>query len=288
MNALVADSLTKTNHHSNRELVAQGVGNIASGIIGGLPGSANTASTVVNIHSGGRRVAGVFYALIMLAVTLGFGRFLADVPIAVLAGVLVKVGYDIIDKRFLVRAFRVRREHLLVMVLTAYFTVFVDLITAVGVGLIVSGMAAARRRGRREMSGVVSVPLLDWTFLYESAAPQREGDLPSQVWLVALRGHFSVASSRQLLSDIGSDIRRHEVVIFDFTDTVDMDDSAAIVVERMIDIAAEEDTASIILGLSGSMERNLRSLNILRRIPNERFVSTLSEARVIVQGLLKN
>lgn len=288
LNALVADSMTKSNHRPNRELAAQGIGNIATGLIGGLPGSANTAATVVNIRSGGARVAGAFYALIILALALGLGRFVAEIPLAVLAGILVKAGWDIIDRRLLTRARRIRREYLLVMILTAALTVLVDLVAAVAVGLITSAMAGARRRENQELGGVVSAPLLGWTFLYEPAAAGSGSVFTAQVGIVALRGRFSVASSRRLVNVISADIRYYEIVIFDFADTIYMDDSAALAVERMIDLAIQKDTESVVMGLSGPVERNLRALNTLRRVPQERFVNTLDEARAVVQGILKS
>ena len=120
MNARMADSMTETRHRPNRELVAQGIGNVAAGFIGGLPGSANTAATVVNIKSGGGRIAGVFCALILLALTPVLGPLVRNIPIAVLAGVLVKVGLDLIDWRQLLEFARpVRRKYLLLTALNA-------------------------------------------------------------------------------------------------------------------------------------------------------------------------
>ena len=85
--------------------------------------------------------------------------------------------------------------------------------------------------------------------------------------LVALRGSFSVASSNKLINTISVDIRDHEVVILDFSDTVYVDDSAALVVEQMIDSAIAEDTECIIMGLTGPPAATLRALNVLHRVP---------------------
>ena len=102
-----------------------------------------------------------------------------------------------------------------------------------------------------------------------------------------MRGRFSVASSSKLVNTIGSDISDHDVVIFDFSETLHMDDSAAMVVEQMIDIAIEEDTESIIMGLSGSpVERNLTALNILAKVPEDRFVADLDGARAVARNIL--
>ena len=93
LTSLVADSQTRTRHNPNRELVGQGIGNLAAGILGTLPGAGATMGTVTNIRAGGRSpLAGVLAAVLLLALLLGFGWIAEPVPLAVLAGILMKVG----------------------------------------------------------------------------------------------------------------------------------------------------------------------------------------------------
>ena len=109
LTSLVADSLTGTQHDSNRELMGQGIGNMISGMFGGLPGAGATMGTVVNIRAGGlTRMSGALRAVFVLAVLLGLGRHLEPIPHAVLAGILIKVGWDIIDWPLLLRIHRIR------------------------------------------------------------------------------------------------------------------------------------------------------------------------------------
>ena len=288
LTSLIADSLTRTQHNPNRELMGQGIGNMVSGFIGGLPGAGATLGTVVNLRAGGRTpVSGAVRALILLALVLGLGKYVEAIPHAVLAGILAKVGWDIIDWRFLTRIHHIPKEHLLVMLITFCLTVFLDLVTAVAIGLIAAGMAGARQLERLELDSVVSVPILDQTFFSEQAGDNDEVDsFAARVGMVALRGRFSVASSNSLVNVISADIRDHEVVIFDFSDTIYLDDSAAMVVEQMIDIAAEENTETIVMGLSGSVKRNLQALNILRRVPQNCIVDNLDEAREVARSFL--
>ena len=297
LTSLVADAMTRTRHNPNRELIGQGIGNMAAGFIGGLPGAGATMGTVVNIRAGGStQVSGVLRAAILLALVLGLGKYVEEIPHAALAGILMKVGWDIIDWRFLTRIHRVQREHLLVMVITLLLTVFLDLVTAVAIGLIAAGMASARLLERLELDSVISVPLLDRSFLYEQKkfdlkAEDEEGEeevdpFSARVGMVALRGSFSVASSNKLVNTISLDIQEHEVVIFDFTDTVSVDDSAALVVEQLIDVAMDEDTDCIVMGLAGRPATTLLALNVLRRVPEDHIVETLDEAREIAKQLL--
>ena len=287
LTSLVADAMTRTRHNPNRELLGQGIGNTVTGLIGGLPGAGTTMGTVVNLRAGGRTpVSGVLCAGILLAMVLELGQYVEEVPHAVLAGILMKVGWDIIDWRFITRVHRVQREHLLVMALTLFLTVFLDLVTAVAIGLIVAGMASARQWERLELDSVVSVPLLDSTFLTPDDTSDDADIFSARAGLVSMRGSFSVASSGKITTAISADIRDHEVVIMDFSDTVHMDDSAALVIEQLIDVAYDQDTACIIMGLKGRPAVTMQALNVLRRVPREHFVADIDEAREVAKRVL--
>ena len=286
LTSLVADSLTGTQHDPDRELVGQGLGNVVAGLIGGVPGAGATPGTVTNIRAGARtRASGALWALLMLALLLGLGRFVEPIPHAVLAGILIKVGWDIIDWRMLARVHRMRREHLVVMSITLGLTVFVDLVTAVAIGLIAAGMAHARQLERLELDSVISVPMLDLAYLAESRLP---GDDPysARAGLVALRGSLTVASSHKLVAAIGADIKDHEVVIFDFSAATYIDDSAAMLIHHLIDVAAQEHTELVVASLSGAVAETLDALGVLQEVRADRIVQTRDQARTLAYRLL--
>ncbi|MCY3928664.1 MAG: SulP family inorganic anion transporter [Acidobacteria bacterium] len=287
LTSLVADSLTGTRHNPNRELVGQGIGNMVSGMLGGLPGAGATMGTVVNIRAGGSTpVSGALRATFLLLLAVGLGPVVEPVPHAVLAAIMMKVGWDIIDWPLVARVHRIRREHLFVMLLTLGLTVLVDLVTAVAVGLIAAGMAHARRLERLELDSVVSVPLLDRTFFAEEHGPPAADRYSARVGLVALKGTLTVASSNKLVGVIGGDIKDHEVVIFDFSEAVHLDDSAAMLIRRLFEVASAERTEVVVAGLSGSVARTLHTLDILRGIPEDRLTPGLEEARAVAHDLL--
>ena len=242
----------------------------------------------MNIRAGGStQVSGAIRAAILLALVLGLGKYVETIPHAVLAGILMRVGWDIIDWRFLTRIHRVQREHLVVMLITLTLTVFLDLVTAVAIGMIAAGMASARQFERLELDSVVSVPLLDRAFFAGHDDMAEFDDFSARVGLVALRGSFSVASSIKLINTISVDIRDHEVVILDFSETVYMDDSAALVVEQLIDTAIAENTECIVMGLTGHPANNLHALNVLQHVPEDHFAETIDDAREIAKRLLQ-
>ncbi|MCY4573274.1 MAG: SulP family inorganic anion transporter [Gemmatimonadetes bacterium] len=287
LTSLVADSMSGTRHNPNRELVGQGIGNMVTGLFGGLPGAGATMGTVTNIRAGGTtQVSGAIRALLVLGLMLGFGHLVEPVPHAVLAGIVIRVGWDIIDWPLITRIHRIRRTHLVVMALTLGLTVFVDLVTAVAFGLIAAGMVHARQLEKLELASVVSVPILDHVFF--AGRPEADGmDLYSaRVGLVRLKGNFTVASSQKLYSVIGEDLKDHEVVIFDFAEAVHIDDSAAMTISRLIITAGKQDTRCIAMGLSGSAARTLEALATLRDLPDRHVVETMDEAREVAAGLL--
>ena len=287
LTSLIADSMTRTRHNPNKELIGQGIGNSIAGLIGGLPGAGATLGTVVNLRAGGRTpLSGVIRAGILLALVLGIGQYVESIPHAALAGILVKVGWDIIDWRFITRIHRVQREHLIVMVITMGLTVFLDLVTAVAIGLIAAGMATARQLERLELDSIVSVPILNQVFFYGYKAAESMDPFSAQVGMVALRGSFTVSSSSRLITTISQDLAEHDIVILDFSDTVYIDDSAALVVEQMIDVAITEDTRCILVGLDGVPETALRALNAIDKVPEEHIVDNLDDAKVIALQML--
>ena len=287
LTSLVADSLTGTRHRPDRELVGQGIGNVVAGLIGGVPGAGSPILTVTNIRAGGRsQVSGAVYALIMLALVLGLGGLVEPIPHAALAGILAKIGWDVIDWRLIVRIHRIEREHLVVMVITLGLTVFVDLLTAVAIGLIAAGMAHGRQLEGLELDSVVSVPMLDRTFFADHPQFLTADPYAARLGMVALRGSFTVASSHKLVAVIGADIKEHEAVVFDFSGATYLDDSAAMVIETLFDVAAKERTPFIVLGLSATLAHTLHALNILQRVPDGHLVETLDEARELAVKLL--
>ena len=305
LTARVADSLTRESHDPNRELMGVGVANVLVAFVGGVPGAGATSCTVANVRAGGRsRASGVLCATILAALVLGLGRYVGSIPHAVLAGILIKIGFDIIDWRYLSHIHRVPRENVVVLALTLGLSIISDLVIAVAVGLVVAALTGARQVERLELDKVISTPLLDMTFLADPEADDGDDDDPfaglnlsldddddsdpfaARCGLLSLRGSFTAASSTRLFKVINHDMAEHEVVIFDFTDTVHIDDSAALAIGQLADTARDADTQCIVMGMSGMTGTSLHALNVLREIPEDHFVENLDEARVIAKRLL--
>ena len=286
MMSLTADAITGAQHDPNRELVGQGIGNMAAGVFGAMPGAANPG-TLINLNLGGRTVmASIVRAACLLALLLGLGRFAEPIPLAALSVILLKIGWELIDWRFVRSLRRMPRGYAVVMVLTFVLAVFAGPLTAIAFGLVAAGIVHASRLERMELDSVISVPLLDRTFLAADGEEADADPFDARVGLLAFRGAFTVASSRKLVRMVGADIREHEVVIFDLSRVTHIDDSAAHVIALLMERAGKEDTETIIMGMSGEVRVILEAFDVLRRVPEGRIVRELDEARELAERLL--
>ncbi len=290
LSASAADSLTGHQHDPNRELLGVGLGNAVAAMFGGLPGAGAPGATQSNIRAGAQtRVSGVVSAVAALVLIILLAGLIDSVPYGVLAGILLWLGLGLIDWRLITHLYRVQPEHVLVMLLTLGLTVFVDLLVAIAAGIVAAALAASRRFERLELDSVLSVPMLDAVFFADSdrVDVSQFDAFSARVGMVKMRGSFTVASSNRLRIAISKDIQEHEVVILDFTETSYMDDSAALVVEQLIDAAMEHDTECIVIGLDSLPEGSLQSLDVLHRVPGDHFVAGFDDARVIAARLLE-
>jgi SulP family sulfate permease len=158
LTSLVADNVTQTHHDSDRELIGQGIGNMIAGAFGAIPGAGATMRTVVNVRAGGRTpISGALHALVLLAVVLGVGGLAERIPHAVLAGILLKVGVDIIDWGYIKRMHRAPKAGVFFMVVVMLLTVFVDLITAVGVGIVLASLLFVKRMSDLQIASMKTI-----------------------------------------------------------------------------------------------------------------------------------
>jgi SulP family sulfate permease len=146
LSAVVADGMIGGRHRSNMELVAQGVANIGSSLVGGIPATGAIARTATNVRNGGRTpVAGMTHAAVLLAITLFAGRWATMIPLATLAAILLVVAYHMSEWRVFRAELRGPRSDVLVLLLTFALTVLVDLTVAIGVGVVLASFLFTRQ-----------------------------------------------------------------------------------------------------------------------------------------------
>ncbi|MEM9383668.1 MAG: SulP family inorganic anion transporter [Pseudomonadota bacterium] len=231
LTSLVADNMTRTRHDSNRELFGQGVGNIVAGFLGGIAGAGATMRTVVNIRAGGNtKISGMIHSVILLIVVLGAGPIAAAIPHAALAGILVKVGVDIIDWSYLRKAHRGPRWDLVLMALVLALTVFADLITAVAVGVFLAALAFVRQVAQQQLEMLQGIP--------DRIEDPQEAALFEQALGRVTVFDFSGPLSFGAAADVGHQVRMKskdntDAIILDFSRVPFIDVSAARAVETI-------------------------------------------------------
>ena len=179
LTSVVADNITKTKHNSNRELIGQGIGNAVAGLFCGLPGAGATMRTVVNVRSGGRtRLSGMVHALLLLAVMLGLGGLVKYIPLSVLAGILITVGWGIIDFKGFKDLPKIPRADAVVLLIVFFVTVFVDLLTAVGIGMVIACVLFMKRASDLVEGGYSSAEMTN----FDKESPwEDEGGMPQEI-----------------------------------------------------------------------------------------------------------
>ncbi len=179
LTSVVADNITKTKHDSNRELIGQGIGNAIAGLFCGLPGAGATMRTVVNVKSGGRtQLSGMVHAILLLAIMLGLGSIVQYVPLSVLAGILLTVGWGIIDFKGFKDLVKIPRADAVVLIVVFLVTVFVDLLTAVGIGMVIACVLFMKRASDLVEGGYSSQELTN----FDKESPwDDEHDMPDTV-----------------------------------------------------------------------------------------------------------
>lgn len=259
LTSLVADNMTRTRHDSNQELIGQGVGNAVAGLFGGIAGAGATMRTVVNIRSGGHtKISGMIHSVVLAAVVLGLGPIASHIPHAALAGVLIKVGLDIIDFSYLRNAHRGPRWDLALMALVLGLTVLVDLITAVGAGVVLAALAYVRQVAKTQLDDLLSRPL---TATSEEEQALIE-ELIDRVTVFEFGGPLSFGAA----ADVGHHVRERykdgmHAIVLDFQRVPFIDVSAVRAVETIACDAERAGKDVYFTGMSDEIAETMVGLN---------------------------
>ena len=234
LTSLVADNITRTQHKSDRELIGQGIGNTVAGLFGGLPGAGATMRTVVNVNAGGRTpISGALHAVVLLIIVLGAGPLASEIPKAVLAGILIKVGTDIIDWDYLRRIPVAPKPGVLIMFTVLIVTVTIDLLLAVGIGMVMASFLFMMRMTDIQISNISTIT----SSAEESPLSEEEKDILDQangkILLFHLSGPMSFSSAKAM-------VRRHastagyEAMLLDLTSVPSLDFTSARAIEDIV------------------------------------------------------
>jgi len=261
LTSLVADNITQTNHDSNRELIGQGIANTISGLLSGLPGAGATMRTVINIKSGGATpLSGMTHSLVLLLVLVGAGAFAAEIPTALLAGILIKVGLDIIDWGFLLRAHRLSVKTAALMYAVMLMTVFWDLIWGVLVGMFVANLLTVDAITQTQLQGMdEDNPQKGDKLQIENLSEQERRLIETcgeQLMLFRLRGPLSFGAAKGISARLGL-VSNYQVLILDITEVPRIGVTAALAIERMVQEAQMLGRVAFVAGANQRLKQRL-------------------------------
>jgi len=263
LTSLIADNVTQTSHDSDQELIGQGIGNMVAGFMGAIAGAGATMRTMTNIRAGGRtNLSGIIHALFLLAIVLGMGKFAAYIPHAVLAGILLKVGIEIIDWNYLRRIKSAPLAGLFLMFSVLLLTVFDDLITAVAVGTVMASLLFVKRMADLQVDNINVIEEAkthSFLSLEESEALKL---CQGRAMMIHLTGPMSFGAANGMTRKIG-DISLAEVMILDLTDVPTIDSSATMAMENIIRRAGMQGIAVILVGVNMRVARIFSKLGVL-------------------------
>lgn len=267
LTGLVCTSITKVQLPPRRLLSAQGLGNMFCALTGSLPGSAATMRTVAALKTGAStRLAAVVTPLVLVLLLYKFSGFVADIPLAVLAGILIKIGYDIIDTKFLKVIKLAPKDDLYVLTLVFLLTVFYNLIVAVGAGVVLAALLYAKKVA--DNAKLVANEVYDKDII--KLEKMLEKDYKHKIRVVHINGAFFFGSATQLISQFDEFLgTRYLILVFDS--------------ESLLDISAMFALEDIILRLKSQHIKTLmviKNQEVYNQLKNYNIVSQIGESRM--------
>ncbi|MCR9579921.1 SulP family inorganic anion transporter [Vibrio antiquarius] len=279
LTAVIGDSLTRKEHDSDKELRGQGLANMISGLFGALPGAGATMGTVTNIQVGARSpLSGVIRALMLALVVLVAGGLTEPIPMAVLAGIAVYVGFNILDWSFIQRAHKVSFSGMAVMYGVMLLTVFVDLIVAVGLGVFISNIIIIERLSREQARQVKAISDAD-----EDDVPLTDSErglldrANGKVLFFYLSGPM-IFSVSKAISRQHSSISDYDVMILDLTDVPMIDVTVGLALENAIKDALDANCAVYLLCPNERTREQLEKFHVIDLVPNDNMYQFRYEA----------
>jgi SulP family sulfate permease len=235
LSAVVADGMTGRRHRSNCELVAQGVGNFAAAACGGMPVTGTIARTATNIRAGARGpVAGMFHSLYLLLFVLFAMPLVAYIPLAALAGVLVVVAWSMADKTEFALLLRTSRADAAVLLATFLLTIFYDLLTGIGTGVVLGSFLFLHRMAESvEIEGGPKLVREDVSDSVNGRGAYT-GQVPRDIMVYRISGAFFFGATARVNLILDRVVTPPRVFILDFADVPFIDITAAAALERFV------------------------------------------------------
>ncbi len=289
LTSLVADNITRTYHKSDRELIGQGIGNTLAGLFGGLPGAGATMRTVVNVKAGGKTpISGALHAVVLLAIVLGAGGLASHIPNAVLAGILIKVGTDIIDWDYLKRLHTAPPTGIVIMVVVLGITVFIDLIIAVAVGMAMAGMVFMKRMVDLQLESINTVRDVDEAAPFSDEEKAIFKQAQGRILLFHIGGPMSFGAAKGMARQMAQ-FDQYDILVVDLSDMPQIDFTATRALEDIIVDAQDRGRRVLLAGCRPKVQKSLERQGLIAKIQtqhlHEKRIDALQDALAQLQEM---
>ena len=288
LTSLVADNITRTYHKSDRELIGQGIGNTIAGLFGGLPGAGATMRTVVNVKAGGLTpLSGALHAIVLLIIVLGAGDMASNIPKAVLAGILVKVGTDIIDWDYLRKIRNAPFAGISVMLVVLGMTVFVDLIMAVATGMMMVSLIFMKRMTDLQLKSFQVVNSEKTELPLNDNERNIMCNAGGRILLYSFGGVMMFSAAKGMIKLLAN-YKDYDVLILDVTNVPAVDFTSCKALSEIISDAKKMQREVLLAGTRTSAYDMLLKQGTLRLIPEQSRFVTREEALIKASESVKS
>lgn len=288
LSATVADGVIGDKHHSNTELIAQGIANIIAPIFGGIPATGAIARTMTNINNGGRTpVAGIIHAIVLLLILLFLGNLTKHIPMACLAGVLVIVAYNMSEWRTFKSLLKGQKSDVAVLIATFLLTVIFDLTIAIELGLVLAVVLFLRRISESTQISIFKHDIEEAEYI-EGNTEAEKLVLPKGVEVYEIEGpfFFGVANKfEETMKMLGDKpkvriIRMRKVPFIDSTGINNL--------KSLIRMSVKDKTKILLSGVNDQVQSALEKGGIATQIGKENICSNITDALARAEEIIIN
>lgn len=287
LSAVVSDGMIGGKHRSNMELVAQGVANMASGLFGGIPVTGAIARTVANIKNGGRTpVAGMVHALVLLLILLLFMPFAKMIPLASLAAVLIIVAYNMSEWREFKELFKAPKSDIIVLLVTFFITVLVDLVVAIEIGVVLASILFIKRMAEVSNVSITKMDASEEDDEFQNDLAEKRNNLyaTGEIQVYEINGPFFFGAADNFIEATNEIGNRTKTLIIRMRNVPAMDGTALHAFKRMIHMCEHQDIKIMISGINEQPLNTLKKAKLVDCIGENNFYINVEEAIEVARG----
>jgi SulP family sulfate permease len=279
LSAVVADGMVGGRHRSNMELVAQGVANIASPLMGGIPATGAIARTATNVKNGGRTpIAGIVHSITLLVITLAAGQWAGLIPMAALAAILVVVAYHMSEWRGFAAELRSPKSDVLVLLTTFALTVLVDLTVAIEVGMVLAAFLFIRRMAEVTNVSAVTRELVDDPNGEDDPNAVSRRRVPKGVEVYEINGPFFFGAAELFKDTLAQVAGKPKVLIIRMRSVLALDSTGMHALKDVVHRSRKDGTAVLLSDVHMQPLVALTGSPVLEEIGRENVFGNIDDA----------